>query len=44
MLNINYIIKRVVNDPDYVACLNENEIESCLKRVKPILEKERAYI
>jgi len=44
MTDIDNITSRVVNDPDYVACLNENEIEDCLETVKFILEKEKALI
>lgn len=44
MTDVDNIINRVVNDPDYVVCLNENEIEDCLEKIKPILEKENALI
>ncbi len=44
MTNLDNIINKVVYDPDFVTCLNENEIKSCLERVKPILKKEKACI
>ncbi|UCF13756.1 MAG: metallophosphoesterase [Thermoplasmatales archaeon] len=44
MTDVENIINRVVNDPDYVACLDENEIEDCLEEIKPILEKEESLI
>jgi serine/threonine-protein phosphatase 2A catalytic subunit len=44
MTDVDNITNRVVNDPDYVACLNENEIEDCLEKIKFILEKEKALI
>lgn len=44
MTEIDNIINRVVNDSDYVACLDENEIEICLEKIKGIFEKEKALI
>jgi len=44
MNDVDKIINKVVEDPDYVSCLNENEIEYCLEKIKPIFEKEKALI
>ncbi len=44
MTDVDNIINKVVNDPDYIACLDENEISDYLDRVKPILEREKALI
>ena len=44
MLDITDIKNRVVYDPDFVTCLNENEIETFLEEIIPVLEKEKAFI
>lgn len=44
MIDVADIKNRVIDDPDFVTGLNENEIETFLRKVKPILEQERAFI
>ncbi|UCB58094.1 MAG: metallophosphoesterase [Thermoplasmatales archaeon] len=44
MTEIDNITNRVFNDPDFVACLNEKEIEICLDKVKHFLEREKTFI
>ena len=38
------IKNKVIDDPDFVDSLNENEIGTFLGKVKPVLEKEKALI
>ena len=44
MIDIVDIKNRVIKDPDFVACLNKNEIVTFLRIVKPYLEEEKAFI
>jgi protein phosphatase len=44
MVDRTDIKDRVVDDPDVVTCLNENEIETILREIKPVLEQEKACI
>ncbi|MCJ7571192.1 MAG: metallophosphoesterase, partial [Candidatus Thermoplasmatota archaeon] len=44
MIDVAGIKNRVIDDPDFVAYLNKNEIEIFLKNVKPFLEEEKAFI
>lgn len=44
MIDVASIKNKVIDDPDFVASLNENEIGTFLGKVKPVLEKEKALI
>jgi hypothetical protein len=41
MNNVGNIINKVVNDPDIVTLLNENEIEYILERLSLFLNKKK---
>jgi len=44
MIDVDDIIDDVLSDPDRIASLDEREIEECLKKAIPILERERALV
>ncbi|UCD14456.1 MAG: metallophosphoesterase [Thermoplasmatales archaeon] len=44
MIDVDNIIDDVINNPDIVASLDENEIEQCLERVIPLFGKEKALV
>jgi protein phosphatase len=44
MVDIENIIDDIVNDPDKIKNLNENEIKKCLDKIIPILKKEKTLI
>jgi predicted phosphodiesterase len=44
MIDVADTKNKVIDDPDFVASLNENEIGTFLGKVKPVLEKEKALI
>lgn len=44
MVDVEKIIDDVINNPDSIKNLDENEIEKCLNKIIPILKKEKALI
>ena len=44
MVDVDNVINDVINEPNKVAGLDENEIEECLERTISILEKEKALV
>lgn len=44
MIDVDDVIDNVIYNPDNVASLDEREIEECLERVIPIVEKEKAMV
>ena len=44
MVDVENIIDNIINDPDEIKNLDENEIQKCLDKIIPILKKEPTLI